>query len=346
MNELLLTIKNLKKYFPIRKGVMSRVVDHVQAVDGVSLHINKGETLGLAGESGCGKSTLGRVIMRIIEGGEGDIRLGDSNNLLQLSDRAFHPYRRKMQIIFQDPYSSLNPRMSAGTIIEEPLKIHFPNWTKEERKKRVVELTQAVGLSGDQLNRYPHQFSGGQRQRIGIARALAVDPQLIIADESVSALDVSIQAQIINLLMELKNEFGLSYLFIAHDLSVVRHISDRVAVMYLGKIVETAGKHELFESPKHPYTLALLDAVPEPDPEKRKNRVLLEGEVPNPVNPPSGCRFHPRCRYCFAPCETVEPKPLVIDGHEVACHLYDPEHNKNIPANIHEVPVPPAQAAV
>lgn len=342
----LLQINNLKKYFPIRKGVMGKVVNHVKAVDGVSLQIQKGETLGLAGESGCGKSTLGRVLMRVIDGGDGEANFDGSDNLLTMGEREFHPFRRKMQMIFQDPYSSLNPRLTAGSIIHEPVKIHMPNLSKQGRIEKVLRLMKSVGLNEDHYNRYPHQFSGGQRQRIGIARALAVEPQLIIADEAVSALDVSIQAQIINLMMDLKEEFGLSYLFIAHDLSVVRHISDRVAVMYLGKIVELATRDALFNTPKHPYTLALLEAVPEPDPTKQKTRTLLEGEVPNPVDPPSGCRFHPRCQYCFSPCMTHEPKTVTIDSHEVACHLYDPQFNQKIPSTIHVVPIPQTQAAV
>lgn len=325
MNTPLLQINNLKKHFPIRKGVMGKVVNHVKAVDGVSLQIQKGETLGLAGESGCGKSTLGRVVMRVIDGGEGEAFFDGSENLLGMKNREFHPFRRKMQMIFQDPYSSLNPRLTAGSIIAEPVKIHMPKLSKQERAEKVMRLMRSVGLNEDHVDRYPHQFSGGQRQRIGIARALAVEPQLIIADEAVSALDVSIQAQIINLMMDLKTEFGLSYLFIAHDLSVVRHISDRIAVMYLGRIVELASKDDLFQSPKHPYTHALLEAVPKPDPSIEKNRTLLEGEVPNPVNPPSGCRFHPRCQHCFAPCKTQEPKSITIGSHTVACHLYDPQ---------------------
>src|SRR5262244_2449426 len=286
----LLQVKNLKKYFPIRGGLFSREVARVHAVDDVSFTIQRGETLGLVGESGCGKSTTGRCILRLIEPTAGEV-IFDDRNVTTLDKRALRHLRRDMQIIFQDPYASLNPRMTVGSIIGEALVIHKLAKTKREREERVVHLLETVGLNADHLRRYPHEFSGGQRQRIGIARALAVNPKLIVADEPVSALDVSIQAQVINLLEDLQKEFNLTYLFIAHDLSVVRHISDRVAVMYLGKIVEVADRDELFAHPRHPYTVALMSAVPVPDPARRakaaRERVLLTGDVPSPINPPS-----------------------------------------------------------
>ncbi len=321
-NGQLLQVRDLKKYFEIRKGIFSRVVGHVKAVDGVSFHIGQGETLGLAGESGCGKTTTGRVILRLLEATEGDVRYKDSPNLLGLSQREMRAYRQEMQIIFQDPYSSLNPRLTIGSTLEEPLKVFGLGETKAARMARAAELLEIVGLSKSHLSRYPHEFSGGQRQRIGIARALSVEPSLIIADEPVSALDVSIQAQIINLLMDLREKMGLSYLFVAHDLSVVRHISDRMAIMYLGKIVELSNKHSIYNKPLHPYTQALLQAVPIPDPKKRTERALLEGDVPSPVNPPKGCRFHPRCPLRFELCDQKEPELVDHDGHQVACHLY------------------------
>lgn len=330
-NHPLLQVKNLVKHFPVRKGVFGKTVNHVKAVDGVSFEIQRGETLGLAGESGCGKSTTGRAILRLLDNALGDVRYEDSANLLQITDKEFKAFRKKMQIIFQDPYSSLNPRLTVGSALGEPITIFQPSLTKPQRREKVMQLMHSVGLSEEHYDRYPHQFSGGQRQRIGIARALAVEPELIIADEPVSALDVSIQAQIINLLIDLKKEFGLSYLFIAHDLSVVRHISDRVAVMYLGKIVEMAETAILFEKPKHPYTLALLEAIPVPDPSVINKNAVLEGDVPDPINPPKGCGFHPRCRYCFEPCRTVEPKTHIIEGQEVACHLYDLQYKDSIP---------------
>ena len=332
--EPLLRIQDLVKYFPIKKGIFSRTVNHVKAVDGVSLLIHKGETLGLAGESGCGKTTVGRVILRLLEATSGDVRFGDSPNLLDLQSKEMRAYRKRMQIIFQDPYSSLNPRLTVGSTLSEPLKIFNIVTGKNEIRQRCIELLESVGLGEEHLSRYPHEFSGGQRQRIGIARALTVEPELIIADEPVSALDVSIQAQIINLLMDLKDKFGLSYLFIAHDLSVVRHISDRVAIMYLGKIVELAETDALYNQPKHPYTRALLEAIPIPDPEKRGNKMLLEGDVPNPINPPSGCYFHPRCRFCFEPCDKIPPELMQIDGRQVACHLYNKDYNDHIPETV------------
>jgi len=321
MAEVLLEVKDLVKHFPITKGiVISRKVGAVKAVDGVSFHINRGETLGLVGESGCGKSTTGRLILRLIEATSGEI-IFEGKNILKLGREEMRELRKDMQIIFQDPYASLNPRMTVGDIIGEPMEIHRMARGRE-KDKRVRELLEVVGLSPFHARRYPHEFSGGQRQRIGVARALAVNPKLIICDEPVSALDVSIQAQVINLLQDLQREFGLTYLFIAHDLSVVKHISDRVAVMYLGKIVELAAKHELYNNPQHPYTEALLSAVPIPDPTKKKQRIILEGDVPSPINPPSGCRFHTRCRYAQDIC-SVEDPPFVDIGesHFVACHF-------------------------
>jgi len=321
-NGTLLTVRDLVKHFEIRKGIFGKVRGHVRAVDGVNFEIAPGETLGLAGESGCGKTTTGRLILRLLDATSGHVSFKGSPNLLDLSQSEMRPYRKEMQIIFQDPYSSLNPRLTVGSTISEPLKIFGLAKTREERRARCVELLEAVGLEEDHLSRYPHEFSGGQRQRIGIARALSVEPSLIIADEPVSALDVSIQGQIVNLLIDLRNRLGLSFLFIAHDLSVVRHISHRVAIMYLGRIVELAGKEELYRRPLHPYTHALLAAVPVPDPAKRKKKQLLEGDVPSPVNPPPGCRFHPRCARRFDPCDKVEPSLIDINGHCIACHLY------------------------
>lgn len=321
---LLLEVKNLKKYFPVRRGVFRRVVANVKAVDGVSFFIREGETLGLVGESGCGKTTAGRSILRLIEPSAGEILFhnnGQAVDIAKTPNRRMKPLRRQMQIIFQDPYSSLNPRMTIGDIIAEPLVVHRVG-TAKEREARVRKLLEAVGLNPQYIKRYPHEFSGGQRQRIGIARALALGPKLIICDEPVSALDVSIQAQVINLLEDLQKEFGLTYLFIAHDLSVVRHISDRIAVMYLGQIVEMCETEELFSNPRHPYTEALLSAVPVPNPDYQRERIILKGDVPSPVNPPSGCRFHPRCQYAQALCKEQEPPLVDIGGeHFAGCHF-------------------------
>ena len=318
--EALLEVKHLKKYFPIKGGVFSKTIGYVYAVDDVSFTLHGGETLGLVGESGCGKSTTGRAILRLIEPTAGEIHFEDQS-ITELGKSEMRALRREMQIIFQDPYASLNPRMTIGSIIGEPLEIHKIA-KGAEKEERVAALLQKVGLRAEDMRKYPHEFSGGQRQRIGIARALALNPKLIVCDEPVSALDVSIQAQVINLLGDLQQEFGLSYLFIAHNLNVVEHISNRVAVMYLGKIVELAGDKELYENPQHPYTEALLSAVPIPDPTVKKKRIILEGDVPSPINPPSGCHFHTRCPYKEKICEEVEPVFKDIGGgHWVACHL-------------------------
>lgn len=320
MDTPLLQIEGLKKFFPVRGGFLSGQQKTARAVDGVDLEILKGETLGLVGESGCGKTTLGRLITRLEEPTAGKITF-KGEDILAYSGKALKEFRRKIQLIFQDPYSSLNPRMSAGAIVGEALTIHNLPRGKGDGD-RVAELMEVVGLSREQMGRYPHEFSGGQRQRIGIARALSLNPELIVADEPVSALDVSIQAQILNLLKDLQKEFDLTYLFISHDLSVVEHISDRIAVMYLGKIVELADRDSLYDSPLHPYTQALLSAVPVPDPAHKKDRIRLGGGIPSPTDPPPGCPFHPRCPYRMDICNTVTP-PLDDrgGGHHAACHL-------------------------
>ncbi len=317
----LLEVRHVKKYFPIRQGVMQRAVANVHAVDDVSFAVREGETLGLVGESGCGKSTLGRTIVRLLEPTDGEI-IFEGRHIEHLGTRAMRPLRREVQMVFQDPYASLNPRKRVGTIVSDPMRIHNLG-SHAEQKRRVGEILETVGLSPEHYNRFPHEFSGGQRQRIGIARALALRPKLIVADEPVSALDVSIQSQMLNLLDDLQKELALTYIFIAHDLGVVRHVSDRIAVMYLGKIVELSPAEELYRRPIMPYSEALLSAVPIPDPDlaEKRERIVLEGDVPSPINPPSGCRFHPRCRYATDVCRQLEP-PLVDygDGHLAACH--------------------------
>lgn len=325
--EVLLEVRNLKKHFPIQRGLFRRTVGHVRAVDGVDFSLRAGETLGLVGESGCGKTTTGRLVLRAIEATEGQVLFrradGEMVDVTTLPKEEMIALRREMQIIFQDPFSSLNPRMTVNDIVAEPLVIHRVA-SGAALKTRVRELLESVGLKVQHLNRYPYAFSGGQRQRIGIARALALRPRLIVADEPVSALDVSIQAQVLNLLEDLQDELGLTYLFIAHDLSVVEHISDRVAVMYLGKIVETGDARTLYERPRHPYTEALLSAIPIADPDHRKERIVLSGDVPSPSEPPSGCSFHPRCRYAQPICSQEEPALTPAGaGRAAACHFAD-----------------------
>ncbi|MDH5159709.1 ABC transporter ATP-binding protein [Heyndrickxia oleronia] len=321
MNEPLLKVEHLKKNFPIRGGVFSKQIGAVKAVDDISFTIHKGETLGLVGESGCGKSTTGRMLLRLLEPSEGKI-IFEGNDITKLSNRELRKIRGKMQMIFQDPYASLNPRHTIERILEEPLLVHGVK-DKEARQKKVRELLEIVGLNSYHATRYPHQFSGGQRQRIGIARALSLNPKLIIADEPVSALDVSIQAQVLNLMKDLQKNFDLTYLFIAHDLGVVRHISDRVGVMYLGRMVELAESEEVYQNPKHPYTQALLSAVPIADVDYKKDRIVLQGDVPSPANPPSGCTFHTRCPLAFEKCAVERPLFKEVEpGHFAACHLY------------------------
>lgn len=318
----LLQVRHLSKSFPIRKGLFGKEVGAVRAVDDVSFEVKKGETLGLVGESGCGKSTTGRAIMRLIEPTAGEI-IFDDTSLLNLPAEEMRKIRREIQMVFQDPFASLNPRQKIGSILEEPLKVHGLG-TSEERKEQVQELLRVVGLDQSHIRRYPHQFSGGQRQRIGIARALSTKPKLIIADEPVSALDVSVQSQVLNLMADLQEQFELTYIFIAHDLSVVKHISDRVGVMYLGRMVELTGRDELYQKPLHPYTQALLSAVPLPDPDMNRERIILHGDVPNPADPPQGCAFHPRCPHVMDVCKEVRPEfKNYGPDHWVACHLLE-----------------------
>jgi oligopeptide/dipeptide ABC transporter ATP-binding protein len=323
MTAPLLQVVDLKKHFPIRGGMFGRTSATVHAVDGITFHVAAGETLGLVGESGCGKSTAGKAILKLIDPTSGTVRLM-GKRIDSLSRAAMWQHRRDLQVVFQDPYSSLSPRLSAGDIVAEPLT-NFGIATGAEARERVAWLFEKVGLRPEQMSKYPHEFSGGQRQRLGIARALAVRPKLIVADEPVSALDVSVQAQVINLLTDLQTEFGVSFLFVAHDLAVVEHISHRVAVMYLGKIVEIADRRTIFARPQHPYTEALLSAAPQPNPRLKKKRIILTGDVPSPINPPPGCRFHTRCPYAEARCRVEEP-PIkeLAPGHMVACHLRQP----------------------
>ncbi|GAA0318659.1 dipeptide ABC transporter ATP-binding protein [Bacillus carboniphilus] len=320
--EPILKVQDLQQYFPIKGGILGRTVNHVKAVDGVSFTINAGETVSIVGESGCGKSTTGRAILRLDEPTGGEV-LFQNQDLLSLSKSKLRAVRKDLQVIFQDPFASLNPRRTIWQTLEEAMGI-LNVVPKKDRKKRAIELLEQVGLREEQLDRYPHEFSGGQRQRIGIARALAVEPKLIICDEAVSALDVSVQAQVLNLLKKLQKEYELTYLFISHDLGVVRHISDRIIVMYLGKVVEIANKKDLFDNPLHPYTQALLSAIPEPDRKKKKERIILKGDVPSPIDPPKGCRFHTRCPLATDHCRQVEPELRTFgENHSVACHYAD-----------------------
>ena len=318
-----LRVEGLKKHFPVRRGLLQKVAGHVKAVDGVSFAIRAGETLCLVGESGCGKSTVGKTILRLQEPSAGQIWLGGTD-VTRLTETQMHIHRRQVQMVFQDPYSSLNPRMRVRQIVGEPLE-NYKRAEGAEKERQVVALLEKVGLRKDAMDRFPFEFSGGQRQRLGIARALALNPRLIVADEPVSALDVSVQAQVLNLLMDLQDEFGLAYLFISHDLAVVEHIGHRIAVMYLGRIVELAPKDRIFSQPLHPYTEALMAAAPIADPRARRERLVIEGDVPSPINPPSGCHFHTRCPYAVARCKVEDP-PLqeIVPGHVVACHLRTP----------------------
>jgi oligopeptide/dipeptide ABC transporter ATP-binding protein len=330
MSDILLEVSGLKKYFPIKTGLFAKTVGNVKAVDDVTFNIKKGETLGLVGESGCGKTTVGRALLRLIEPTAGSV-IFDGKNITTMPQKELKQIRKEMQIIFQDPYSSLNPRITVGGMLTEILKFHEIA-EGEAAEKRVEQLLDTVGLRKIYARRYPHEFSGGQRQRIGIARALSVEPKFIVCDEPVSALDVSIQSQIINLLQDLQKEFGITYLFISHDLSVVEHISDRVCVMYLGQLVEIADSKELYKNPKHPYTQALLSAVPVPDPRNKSKRIILTGDVPSPAKVPTGCYFHPRCPKVFGDCSSIHPELAGNDEHEQSCLLYPESYPKNVKA--------------
>lgn len=317
----LLEVRNLKKYYPIRGGFFRRKIGDVKAVDDVTLTLKEGETIGLVGESGCGKSTTGRTILRLTDPTDGEI-IFQGKDITKIKGEELRKIRQDMQMVFQDPYASLNPKMMVGDIISEPIR-NFTHQSKKDLKDTVMELLEKVGLTSDSYYKYPHEFSGGQRQRIGIARALALKPKLIVGDEPVSALDVSVQSQVLNLMQDLQEEFKLTYLFIAHDLSVVEHMSDRIGVMYLGRLVEWADKEQLYKEPLHPYTQALLSAIPVPDPRKRKERIILSGDVPSPANPPQGCAFHPRCQHVKPECSEIRPTMREVKpGHQVACHLY------------------------
>lgn len=331
MSQPLLEVKDLKKYFPIRKGLFRNVHGHVKAVDGVSFAIPPGETLGLVGESGCGKSTAGRSLLRLIEPTSGDVRF-EGKSVVEASAYELRRLRQNMQIVFQDPFGSLNPRMTIRAIVEEGLYVNGIG-NRKERRDKVIDTLEKVGLDRSYLNRYPHEFSGGQRQRICIARALALNPKFMVLDEPISALDVSIQSQIINLLTELREQFNLTYLFISHDLSVVEYLADRVSVMYLGKIVEEAKSEELYSNPLHPYSKALLSSVPTMDPAKKRERIILQGDVPSPINPPPGCAFHPRCPLAFDRCKVEVPQPIEYDGHWVRCHAVEEGKDLTIPPN-------------
>lgn len=329
---VLLEVKNLKKYFPIRGGgiVGKKITNHVRAVDDVSFQVYEGESFGVVGESGCGKSTTGRVILRLLDPTTGTVYF-QGKNLAEVPEKEMRMLRKDIQVIFQDPFASLNPRMRVKNIIEEPLVNFNIVQGKEKIRKKVEEIAKQVGLTKKQIERYPHEFSGGQRQRIGIARALASNPKLIIADEPVSALDVSIQSQVLNLLTRLQKEHGFTYIFISHDLSVVKHFCDRICVMYLGQIVEIANKNDLYKEPLHPYSQALLSAIPKPDPKLKKERIILTGDVPSPSNPPSGCPFHPRCAFAMDVCRKIRPRLKEQDnGRSIACHLYDRELSQNV----------------